>query len=80
MNEFQYKNYYSKQNIKTIKFTTLQTIIHWPADDEKLALGGVRPELAPEVHGEERGGGVVDGGEGRHDGRQHHCHQQATQA
>jgi hypothetical protein len=31
-----------------------------------------RADLGPDVHGEEGGGTVEDGGEGRGDGRQHY--------
>ena len=47
---------------------------HLPANDHQLPLSGSGPESLPQIHGENGAGTVEDGGEGGHEGRDHHSH------
>lgn len=49
-----------------------------PAHDEELPLAGLGPEAGPDVHGEQGAAAVEDGGQGGHEGGQHHRQHQPS--
>lgn len=51
-----------------------------PANDHEFPLGTTRPELFPEVHGENGAGTIEDGSQGGHKRCYHHGHHQAPES
>lgn len=54
--------------------------VRLPANYDELPLGGLWPDPCPDVHGEQSAAAVEDGGQGRHEGSQHHSQHQTPQA
>lgn len=46
--------------------------INLPAYNKELALGGLRSDSSPDVHGEQSAAAVKDGGQRGHESSQHH--------
>lgn len=53
--------------------------VHAPAYYHELPLSRSGSESLPHVHGENGAGAVEDGGQGGHEGSDHHSHHQTSQ-